>query len=625
MKSCVSLALRSTVVLLLISSGLASGQAKRISEFGRYEGFSEERFSEWVATSQYLEMRDGVRLAIDVVRPAVEGKAVDEPLPVVWTHSRYHRNPGAIMRMFAGANARLPQIDSMVDTQGALQLLVRHGYVVAAVGVRGSGASFGRYEGLFEKKETRDAYEIVQWLASQPFCNGNVGMFGGSYLGMTQYMAASEMPPALKAIFPDVAGFDLYDLIHAGGIFRDDMLGHWDDLTRRLDTQVLAPPVDADGDGALRDLAIAEHADNWDVGKEYGAGRFRDHRSPELTWLEHGPSAVLDRVRESQVPVYHWNGWYDVFITDTFLWFANLDGPQKVGVGAWAHAGMPDPALNAERGRLSAVEQHRWFDYWLKGIDNGVLDEAPIHYAIMEEPGEWSYRDSETWPPAEAESVRYAFLAGPSGSIGSVNDGRLGVVDAADGAGFEELEADFTATTGSTTRWDNAVGATPAMIYPDLSAQDAKGLTWTTPVLESDLLVIGHPVVTLYASSSTGDADFHVLLEEIDESGASRYVTEGILRASHRRLADAPWNNLDLPFQRSFEEDREPLPTDRPAEVVMDLHPTATRFDQGHRLRVTLQLADADNTETEEVMDPPTVRIHRGGETPSGIVLPVVR
>ncbi len=125
-------------------------------------------------------------------------------------------------------------------------------------------------------------------------------------------------------------------------------------------------------------------------------------------------------------------------------------------------------------------------------------------------------------------------------------------------------------------------------------------------------------------TSSTNDGEIIVLLEEVDEDGFARYVTEGVLRASHRRLAKAPWgNNMGLPFQRSFREDREPLPADEPAGLVMDLLPTSTVFNAGKRIRVTIMGADADNLELPEVA--PTYRVYRGGAYPSGIMLPVVR
>ncbi|MCG8466707.1 MAG: CocE/NonD family hydrolase [Gemmatimonadetes bacterium] len=597
----------------------AAPETERVSEFGRYEGYSEPRFDGWVTESRYVEMRDGVRIAVDVTRPTLGGVVADEPLPVVWTHSRYHRNPGQLARYMAADPDAVPEIRSNVDAQGDLQRLVSHGYVVAAAGVRGSGASFGRYEGLFSEAETRDAADVIAWLAEQPWSDGNVGMYGGSYLGITQYMAASEAPSALKAIFPNVAGLDMYDVVYPGGVYRDDMVRHWGELTRDLDVNVPAPPVDGDLEGVLLREAIAEHEGNWDVVDEYAAGRFRDYEGEEHAWMAHGPTRELTDIVDAEVPAYHWNGWYDIFVTDATLWYANYTGPQKLGIGAWSHAGMPDPALMRERFEVGSTEQHRWFDYWLKGIDNGVLDELPVHYAVMREPGDWTWESAETWPPP-SEAYNLYFGAGRSGSVSSVNDGSL-TTELPVSPSFDEYLVDVTTTTGTATRWDNAVGAAQVMQYPDMTANDEKSLTYTTAPLDSDLTVTGHPIVTLYVTSSDEDADFFVLLEEVGVDGSSRYVTEGVLRASHRALSDAPWDNLGLPFHRSYESDREPLP-ETPTELKLDLHPTSTVFNAGHRLRVTVMGADADNTE-EIYAVPPTIRIYHSPEHPSGIELPV--
>jgi putative CocE/NonD family hydrolase len=414
----------------------------------------------------------------------------------------------------------------------------------------------------------------------------------------------------------------MYDQLYPGGMYRKDMIDHWGELTRNLDVDWPAPTVQGDEDGAMLRAAIAEHEENWDVVEEYGAGDFRDHDVPTLTWTRHGVTGVLEEVNEAEVPAYHWNGWYDIFVLDATLFYANYEGPQKLGIGAWSHGGMPDSLLMVERGRLGSVEQLRWFDYWLKGIDNGIMDEDPIHYAVMNGPGDWSWASTDSWPLPEARDSRYYFAEGPSGSIESANDGVL-ATSAPAGNGFDSYDVDLTTTTGTQTRWDNAVGGSPLMIYPDLAHNDRKSLTYTTPPLEGDLNVTGHPIVTLWVTSSTNDGDFIVLLEEVDEMGVSHYVTEGTLRASHRKVSEAPWDNMHLPFQRSFREDVESLPSGVPAEMTLDLLPTSNIFDAGHRIRVAIIGADADNIELPTIA--PTYRVYIGGEHASGIVLPVVR
>ena len=629
------------------TGGLAgAARDEKTSSFGVYAGYSEARFDEWVRTSHYITARDGTRLAIDVVRPATDGVAVDEPFPVVWTHSRYHRSPASLVadgrraaaqdergaggeehdagqaaassEVAGTSEASVPTI-SYVDVSPTLQRLVRHGYVFVAVGVRGSGASFGRYEGLFSPAETRDSYDVIDWLAKQAWCDGNVGMWGGSYLGITQYMAASTGHPALKAIFPNVALFDFYEVLYPGGIYRDDLIEQWGVLTRNLDVNIPAPVVDEDDDGALLAAAVQEHRDNWDVIEELQVARYRDHDSPSFAYERHNPAEFLEAINKSGVAAYHWGGWYDVFALDEFLWFANYEGPQKIAIGPWSHTAQGQPSAT-ERQQLEAVEHHRWFDYWLKGIDNGVMDEPPVNYAIMDDAPTWEWTAAQAWPPSATSARRLYFAAGPSGSVGSVNDGLL-VDDGPESAGHDEYVVNPATTTGTASRWDNAVGQ-GAMAYPDMATHDALSLTYTTSPLTEDLVVVGHPVVTLHVTSSSGDGDFYVLLEEVDGNGVSSYITEGLLRASQRTPAQAPWNNLGLPFQRCLSADARPMP-DGPAELVFDLIPTAQIFNAGHRLRVTVSGADADNTEPGPGGESPTFHVYRSPAHASSISLPL--
>jgi len=590
---------------LILSSSPALGRdeaPERKSSFGVYEGYSTERFDGWETHSTYVEMRDGVILAVDIMRPTRNGEVTDEALPLVWTHSRYHR------RMLGRP---------MAEVVPYLQRLLRHGYVVAAAGVRGSGASLGVYEGLFSDAETSDAIELIEWFAEQPFCDGNIGMYGGSYLGITQYMAASRAPGALKAIFPDVAALDMYDTVHPGAVYRSDMMNHWADLTAQLDTVIPAAPVDGDEQGDLLAQAVAEHAQNWEVRKEYSAGLFRDHDIPTLSWRDHGPIGCLEEINEARIPAYHCNGWFDVFAMDAVLWFANFEGPQRLVMGDWSHAQMTD-----ERIRITNVETHRWFDRWLKGIENGVELEEPIRYALMVDPGEMIWETAGQWPPKGTRPLTLHFWDGPSRSVASSNDGRL-MRAAPSEASFDHYAIDASTTTGTATRWDNAVGAATAMDYAILASNDTKCLTYTTPELDEDLVVVGHPVVTLWLTAEKGDANLHVLLEELDDKGEVTYVTEGVLRASQRRLAKAPFDNLGLPYQRCFEEDAEAVPSDEPVEVSMDLLPTAAVFNAGHRLRVSVMGADADNTRASTLVDN-SIRVFLGPGRGSRIELPVM-
>jgi putative CocE/NonD family hydrolase len=303
------------------------------------------------------------------------------------------------------------------------------------------------------------------------------------------------------------------------------------------------------------------------------------------------------------------------------LWFVNWTGPDKMGMGGWSHANSWPP-VDAERAVIEGIEHHRWFDFWLKGIDNGIMDEAPINYAVVDVPGQtWSWSTADSWPPAEASTASFFFAAGPSGSVGSVNDGLLGTEAPAD-AGADEYTVNLTTTTSAASRWDNAVGA-GTMVYPDMTANDEKSLTYTTAPLERDLTVVGHPVVTLFVTSSASDGDFVALLEEVDAGGVSQYLSEGMMRVSHRTPATAPWDNLGLPYQTSFKGDLDPLEPGEMAELRFDLQPLAVLFNAGNRIRVTIMGTDKDNTETPPG-GTPTIQLHRSKDLASRIELPVL-
>ena len=591
-----------------------TGTAEKVSRFGEYRGYSSPIYDSWVRTSRYLTMRDGVLLAADIIRPAKAGKAEEKPLPAIFTHTRYHR-------------ANVDKDGKIVsETDSPLsQIFLKHGYIIVVVDVRGSGASFGTWTGLFNPEETRDAHEIIEWLAKQPWCDGNIGMVGGSYLGATQLMAASTRPPHLKAIFPIVPPFDLFDIGYHNGVYFRDLIKTWNDLTIMLDTKIPAAPVDEDRDGAMLKAALAEHAKNRPTIDLFPPGLFRDVPDPVTgayvlrDWQPAGPIA---EITAAKVPMYLWSGWSDAFTRDAFLMNRNYDVPRKFVIGGWSHS-PKDPAIGKEETRLALNEALRWFDRWLKGIDNGITAEPPVRYQVMRSPKEGEWRTSPSWPVPGARATEFYFAAGPSGSVHSVNDGALnGKASSASREGRDLYGADYTTTMGTATRWDNAVGG--GFEYPDLTTNDAKGLTYTTAPLAADVEVTGHPVLHLWVSSTARDGDFFAYLEEVDETGFSQYVTEGAIKASFRALGPAAYDVLGLPYHRGFKADIRPLTPGQPVELVFDMQPISNIFDAGHRLRVTITCADSDNAETDKIQPAPKVTVYRETGRESRIVLPVV-
>lgn len=574
----------------------------KVSRFNEYRGWSEPVYDGWVRSSVYVPMRDGARLAVDIFRPTRSGQVAEEKLPVVWTHHRYQR-----------AVVEEGKLYTILETFPWLQEVIRHGYVVAAVDARGSGASFGVFDGMFNLRETQDAYDMTEWLAAQPWSNGNIGMYGRSYLGITQYMAASRKPPHLKAIFPEVAMTDMYALLWHGGIYHGPFIESWTKAVREMDVDKPAEPVDEDKDRSLLKAAIEDHKLNLDMAKLAAGTPYRDSIGPGTRikpFVYWTPITYRDDIRKSRVAVYHLAGWFDRYVRDQTVLFRNLDNPQKLTIGPWTHT--QSHAMDF------AAEHLRWWDHWLKGIPNGVMDDAPVHYYVVGAPEDKAWRSAPTWPLPQERRTSYYFAAGRSGTSKSVNDGGLGTEAPTDEAAQDAFTVDYTATVDPNPRWGLA------REIPDLTNLGAKGLTYTTPPLPRTVEVTGHPVVHLWASSSATDADFFVYLEEVDASGKSVYVSEGALRASNRAVQTPSYNYLGLPYHRGNKADRKPLTPGEPVELVLDLFPVSNLFDAGHRIRVTVTGADKANAVTPEQSPAPRLTVYRGAGRASYVELPVI-
>lgn len=598
---------RAFAVALLLAPITLPAQPARVSRPGEYSGYTTARYDGYQRASFHVRMRDGVRLAVDLLRPTRGGQHATERLPVVWTHHRYNR--------------AFLQGDTIVDYvagfgRGVDQLL-HHGYIIAAVDTRGGGASFGTQQGFFMPAEADDAYEITEWLAVQPWSSGRVGMMGRSYLGITQLFAAARRPPHLRAIFPEMYVFEWYPFIYPGGIFRDDFFTKWQYLTHNLDrsnrfswgplTFGGVAPVDGPEGRAQRDSAIAEHGVNRDMFTMWRGVPFRnsvDSVTRQPIHVERSPSTWLREINASGIPIYGLAGWFDAFPRDALLWFANLRVPQKLVIGPWFHG--------QTMGFDLATERRRWFDYWLKDIDNGIMTEPPLRYHVIDAPPARAWRTSRSWPPAGVRPVTW-WMSGASGTAGSLTRApRRGPRTP------DTLQVDTTATLGPGNRWANTYGGDIG--YPDLAPNDAKGFSWTSPPLTAPLEVIGHPMVHLWVTSSTRDADLMVTLSDVTPEGRSTYVTEGVIRASRRKGGRPPYNNLGLPWPSGRAEDVTLLGS-RPEEVVLDLLPTAKHFRAGHRIRLTVQGADR-HTFVAVPQGAPRVTIHRDARRPSRLVLP---
>jgi putative CocE/NonD family hydrolase len=395
--------------------------------------------------------------------------------------------------------------------------------------------------------------------------------------------------------------------------------------------------VDEDKDGALARAAVSEHQANINVYAATSTVPFRDSIYAPLnkqTYFAWNLTRFAEGINKSAVALYQFAGWYDMYPRDQAAWFNNLTIPQRILFTPFSHAIgtdsgwkqfipkiVNDDFTTEELHRYHIAEHLRFWDYYLKGIDNGIRKEPPVWYYVMGAPAGQAWRSSDRWPLANEVRTKYYLQGGPSGSIASVNDGLLSVTKPT-AAGKDDYRVDYTTTSGKETRWHDGHGG--RFFYPNMSEQGKKSLTYTTIPLKVPVEITGHPVMHFWMTASSEDADVFAYIEEVDETGYAYYVTEGMLRASHRTLSEPPFKYMGLPYHRSFKEDISPLPKGERVELVFELLPTSNIFDAGHRIRVRIVGADTDNFTTPRQDPAPVISVYRDASNVSFIELPII-
>ena len=618
------------------------GSLSKVSEFGKYQGYSKEAYDGNKRISDYLTLPDGRKLAYDLILPTKKNVPADKPLPVLFKYTPYLRtftifdkngkniiaglfNLGwkerAMLRVRYWLYDRGHLMDPLFRTKW-MGKMVKHGYAVIVVERPGTGASYGLPDMSFEPG-AREGGEILDWIASQAWCDGNIGMYGDSFQAMIQFAIAGAGNPHLKAIFPVSSPLDNYDAVmYRGGVYNKAFASFFTWAVTFLESVIT--PVDSDKDGAVlaqvretrRQATLGETSSR--IFKLYA---YRDSLLKDGTNLYESRAALypfIEGINRAGVPVYMTTGWYDLFVGDMFLWYNNLTTPKRLTVRPLDHSQVEGNGPDLD----FAAEAHRWFDYWLKGIDNGIMSEPPIHYYTMGMPEKEAWRSGSRWPVEKQEQRNFYFADGRTGSITSINDGLLSKEAPTVQNASDAYIADYTTTTGKRSRW---TAVNWARDYPDMRSNDQKALTFTTAPLETALEITGHPVANIWLSTDAPDLDIFVYLEEVDRDGKSTYITEGQLRASHRKPGHAPFNNLGLPYQSHYQKDLLPIRAGELFELVFSLLPTSHRFQKGNRIRIALVCADADNFDTPAVDPPPKLHVLRDADHPSAIRLPTVQ
>jgi hypothetical protein len=593
-------------------------------------------------------MRDGVRIAINLHLPA--GLTGGERLPTILHQTRYYRSMELRwpLRMFFAGKP----FHHIALIARCRKRFVASGYAWVDVDVRGSGASYGGRVCEWSPDEIRDGAEIVDWIVRQPWSSGKVGALGTSYNGATAEFLLVNRHPAVRAVAPRFALFDAYtDIAFPGGIHAAWFTQTWgrynDALDRNAPHEVVGwwaqllvtgvEPVQSDHDRSLRAGAIAAHSDNYDVHGQALSLTFRDDVAPSdpyhhqlATHLEligtpidesgsinlFSPHNYWRDVEASGAAVYSYSGWFDgAYAHSAIKRFLTVStAGSRLILGPWNHGGgwHIDPLRGPTRSRFDHDgELLRFFDHHLKDSDTGIGSEPRVHYFTMVE-GSW--KSADAWPPSAA-TLSYYLAA----------DRELGLHSPASESCSDEYVVDQTAGTGEHSRWRTQVTIGEAVRYPDRNAQDTKLLTYTSAAIDHPLEVTGHPVITLFVTSTASDGTFFVYLEDVDARGHVAYVTEGQLRAVNRRLSDAPSPYRQAVPYRTFKcSDAQPLVPGEIAELTFDLLPTSYLFQPGHRIRIAIAGADASHFAILPG-GPPILRVYRSRLHASRIDLPVIR
>ncbi|MGB8644317.1 MAG: CocE/NonD family hydrolase [Anaerolineae bacterium] len=578
--------------------------------------------------SFYAPVRDGTRLAVDVILP---GDVGGERLPAILIQTRYWR----VSELRAPFKWFLRPDQLSVRLRAQVPFLTSHGYALVLVDVRGTGASFGVWPHPWAEESMADAYDLVEWIIRQSWSNGKVGGMGVSYLGTTAELLATIGHPAVKCTLPMFNHPDAYtDIAFPGGVMNDRFLYDWGLFDKTLDGNRIpreagllaglfvkgVKPVE--GSEHLLAEAVKEHAANGDVHRLAQAATFRDDRIDDRppSMEDVAVHRYADGYEASEAAVLGWGSWMDAGTADAVLRrFATHEQAGRAIIGAWEHGGT----LNASPYRTPGTpvspalpeqlsEMLRFFDAYLKEMDTGVRGEKVLYYYTL---GAERWQATASWPPAGVQMQRWHLGA----------QQRLAQQPPAEADGEDRFAVDFEATSGGLNRWWEMGGILQKPVtYADRAAAAQHMLTYFTPPLERDVEIAGYPVVTLYVTSTATDGAFMVYLEDVDPVGKVTYVTEGELRAIHRRVSDqqGPYR-LHVPYHSFKRKDAMPLVPGEVAELTFGLNPISAVIKQGHRIRIGIAGHDKGTFARIPETGMPTITIAHNAQYASFIDLPV--
>lgn len=505
----------------------------------------------------YVAMRDGVRLAIDIFHPDAEGK-----FPALLAMSPYGKE---IQSLPLPPQPRsVSAICDGVMEAGDTDYIVSRGYAHVIADLRGTGYSEGEYVGLTSKQEAEDGYDLVEWVAQQPWCDGNVGGAGYSYFGEIQMHVASEQPPHLKAIFCPGVFTDLYrQLTYHGGILHSFLYGLWDgrggesgfamrNVVSAMMKNLSKEELDHRFQEALSNPDIRKYPNFYHLLKY-------PQKNPLFIDLMLNPydgpfyweRSAYTKLDKINIPVYAAAAWSSGFSTlGTISLYCGVNPPRKLIMGP---PGIPDRPFVAWHDELI-----RWNDYWLKGMDNGIMDEPPIKMFVM---GANQWRYEHEWPLARTQPTKFYLRP------------------------WEGLSLEPETYTDESD----------CFVQQPLYVSSKRGsLRYMTPPLREDIEVTGPIALYLFASIDTDDTNWMIRLNDVDvhedDSEIKPPLARGWLKASHRALDESSSTPLQ-PYHPHTSS--EPIVPGEACKYTIEIAPTSNVFKAGHRIKLEIESMDS--------------------------------
>jgi putative CocE/NonD family hydrolase len=539
----------------------------------------------------YIPMRDGTRLAVDLYLP--RGLAPETKIPALFAATRYWRNQQL--------KAPFSWFLSLPDS--ARNFFTAFGYAVLRIDMRGTGASEGNQISPWQKTDLDDLYDLVEWVTRQSWSNGKVGGFGNSYQATTAEMLGACGHPAVTSALVRFNEFDVYtDIAFPGGVPNEFMLTQWAEFNRALDANQipknmsLLEKILVKGVKPVGTSPIPKH-NNHQVDSALRHVIFRDDLDPEM-------QTTIDDVSIHTRPtthfIDHWGSWFDAATANAVIHrFANNPRPQRAVIGAWNHGAAQH--IGEKKNPFSLLDQMKEA---LRYFDNPPTTRELHYFTIFE--NEW--KSTHEFPPAGLTSTRFFFQ--PQSGLSSL----LPPPQPAD-----RYQTDFNASTGFNNRWQTELDQRPVK-YAPIKGQ----LAYTSAPLEQDTEITGYPVVTLFIKSTHDDGNFFVYLEAIDEENKSHYLTEGMLRAIHRKVSTETPPYKQFASYHSFKRaDAMPLIPGEVAEIAFGLNPISALIRRGWKVRVSISGADKNTFARIPLTGSPSVEIMIGGDQASFIEIPI--